>query len=84
MIRESKDKDAVSGLTWDDFKKMNLTQHVSPQALLSPSISLTNWKPTIPYTIQNSGTVFTVCVCKSINVGYLAPLSKYAVCCRDH
>ncbi len=40
MIRESKDKDAVSGLTWDDFKKMNLTQHVSPQALLSPSISL--------------------------------------------
>ncbi|CAK9875009.1 unnamed protein product [Sphagnum jensenii] len=28
VIRESKDKDAVSGLTWDDFKKMNLTQHV--------------------------------------------------------
>jgi len=44
--------------------------------------TLTNWKPTIPYTIQKSGTVFTVC--KSINVGYLAPLSKYAVCRRDH
>jgi hypothetical protein len=40
VIRESKDKDAVSALTWDDFKKMNLTQHISPQVLLSPSISL--------------------------------------------
>ncbi|CAK9223357.1 unnamed protein product [Sphagnum troendelagicum] len=33
VIRESKDKDAVSGLTWDDFKKMNLTQHVITETI---------------------------------------------------
>lgn len=55
----------------------------SSGAALSFHFTLTNWKPTIPYTIQKSGTVFTVCVCKSLNVGYLAAsvLIYQLACC---